>query len=443
MFRSQVTDFEYEQRANTILHELAHMWFGDLVTMRWWDDLWLNESFAEWASHWSNAHATRYTDAWATFLSVRKNWGYRQDQLSTTHPVYCEMPDVAAVEVNFDGITYAKGAAWSSSSSPTSGSSVRGRAARLLRRARLGQRHLRRPARRAQPRQRPAAARVRRPVAGDRAGQHAAAGGRRSTPTAATARSRCGRRRRRNTRCCARTGSASVCTTWTVASWCAGDRLEVDIDGARDRGAGAGRRAAPPTCCCSTTTTSPTPRSGWTSGRWRRWSSTWPGLDSPLARACAGTPPGTWCGTPSWPPATTWRWSARLPTSPTSTWSPPRCGRPPARWRCTPTRRGRRPAGSSSPPPPGGGAAAAPGSGHQLAWARAFVGAARAEADLAMLRGWLAGEDVPEGVARHRAALADGAGAGGARRGRGRRDRGRARRDRTATGERAPPRRGR
>jgi aminopeptidase N len=110
IFRSQVTDFEYEQRANTILHELRHMWFGDLVTMRWWNDLWLNESFAEWASHWCNSQATRFTDAWTTFLSVRKSWGYRQDQLSSTHPVYCEMPDLEAVEVNFDGITYAKGA---------------------------------------------------------------------------------------------------------------------------------------------------------------------------------------------------------------------------------------------------------------------------------------------------------------------------------------------
>ncbi|HZM76090.1 MAG TPA: aminopeptidase N [Candidatus Limnocylindrales bacterium] len=110
IFRSAVTDFEREQRANTITHELAHMWFGDLVTMRWWDDLWLNESFAEWASHWCSAQATRFSDAWTTFLSLRKNWGYSQDQLSSTHPVYCETPDVAAVEVNFDGITYAKGA---------------------------------------------------------------------------------------------------------------------------------------------------------------------------------------------------------------------------------------------------------------------------------------------------------------------------------------------
>ncbi|MGA8114762.1 MAG: aminopeptidase N [Actinocatenispora sp.] len=110
LFRSQVTDYEYEQRANTVLHELAHMWFGDLVTMRWWDDLWLNESFAEWASHWANARATRFSAAWTTFLALRKRWGYGQDQLPTTHPVYTDVPDVETVEVNFDGITYAKGA---------------------------------------------------------------------------------------------------------------------------------------------------------------------------------------------------------------------------------------------------------------------------------------------------------------------------------------------
>ena len=110
LFRSQATEYHLEQRANVILHEMAHMWFGDLVTMRWWEDLWLNESFAEWASHWANVEATKYTGAWTTFLSLRKNWGYRQDQLPTTHPVYTKMPDVAAVATNFDGITYAKGA---------------------------------------------------------------------------------------------------------------------------------------------------------------------------------------------------------------------------------------------------------------------------------------------------------------------------------------------
>jgi aminopeptidase N len=110
VFRSRVTDAAYENRANTILHEMAHMWFGDLVTMRWWDDLWLNESFAEWASHYANTHATRFTDAWATFANQRKAWAYRQDQLPSTHPIAADMVDLEAVYVNFDGITYAKGA---------------------------------------------------------------------------------------------------------------------------------------------------------------------------------------------------------------------------------------------------------------------------------------------------------------------------------------------
>ena len=110
VFRSRVTDAAYENRANTILHEMAHMWFGDLVTMRWWDDLWLNESFAEWASHFANTHATRFTDAWATFANQRKAWAYRQDQLPSTHPIAADMVDLEAVYVNFDGITYAKGA---------------------------------------------------------------------------------------------------------------------------------------------------------------------------------------------------------------------------------------------------------------------------------------------------------------------------------------------
>ena len=110
VFRSRVTDAAYEQRSNTILHEMAHMWFGDLVTMSWWDDLWLNESFAEWASHHANARATRYSDAWTTFSNLRKAWAYRQDQLPSTHPIAADMVDLDAVQVNFDGITYAKGA---------------------------------------------------------------------------------------------------------------------------------------------------------------------------------------------------------------------------------------------------------------------------------------------------------------------------------------------
>ena len=110
IFRSKVTDAAYEQRSNTILHELAHMWFGDLVTMRWWDDLWLNESFAEWASHYANVNATRYTEAWTTFCNLRKAWAYRQDQLPSTHPIATDMVDIETVRVNFDGITYAKGA---------------------------------------------------------------------------------------------------------------------------------------------------------------------------------------------------------------------------------------------------------------------------------------------------------------------------------------------
>jgi aminopeptidase N len=110
IFRSRVTNAAYETRANTILHEMAHMWFGDLVTMRWWDDLWLNESFAEWASHFANTHATRFTDAWATFANQRKAWAYRQDQLPSTHPIAADMVDLETVYTNFDGITYAKGA---------------------------------------------------------------------------------------------------------------------------------------------------------------------------------------------------------------------------------------------------------------------------------------------------------------------------------------------
>ncbi len=110
VFRSKVTERMYNARANTILHEMAHMWFGDFVTMSWWDDLWLNESFAEWSSYLALVEGTRFKNSWAGFNSERKNWAYRQDQLTSTHPIVADMVDIEAVNANFDGITYAKGA---------------------------------------------------------------------------------------------------------------------------------------------------------------------------------------------------------------------------------------------------------------------------------------------------------------------------------------------
>ena len=110
VFRGAATAAQHQGRANTILHEMAHMWFGDLVTMKWWDDLWLKESFADFMGAFVSAEATKFTDAWVAFANRRKAWAYLQDQLPTTHPIVADITDLEAAKLNFDGITYAKGA---------------------------------------------------------------------------------------------------------------------------------------------------------------------------------------------------------------------------------------------------------------------------------------------------------------------------------------------
>ncbi|MEU6876991.1 aminopeptidase N [Streptomyces sp. NPDC046712] len=110
IYRGKVTQAAYERRANVILHEMAHMWFGDLVTMVWWDDLWLKESFADFMGSFSLAEATRFTNSWVTFANNRKSWAYRADQLPSTHPITADIRDLEDAKLNFDGITYAKGA---------------------------------------------------------------------------------------------------------------------------------------------------------------------------------------------------------------------------------------------------------------------------------------------------------------------------------------------
>ena len=112
IFRDPPTEIQRLNRAEVVLHEMAHMWFGDLVTMRWWNDLWLNESFATYMSYLAMAHATRWADsAWSAFHARMKAWAYEQDQLPTTHPIAGDVPDTDATFLNFDGITYGKGAA--------------------------------------------------------------------------------------------------------------------------------------------------------------------------------------------------------------------------------------------------------------------------------------------------------------------------------------------
>ena len=109
VFRSRVTDRARERRAHVILHEMAHMWFGNMVTMYWWDDLWLNESFAEWTSYLALTEGTRFKNGWTSFICNGTSWAYNQDQLISTHPIAVAMPDIESVNANFDGISYAKG----------------------------------------------------------------------------------------------------------------------------------------------------------------------------------------------------------------------------------------------------------------------------------------------------------------------------------------------
>ena len=270
VFRSRVPEVSYERRAVTILHEMAHMWFGDLVTMTWWDDLWLNESFAEWASTLAAAEATRWDSAWTTFANTDKTWAYRQDQLPSTHPIAAEIHDLEDVEVNFDGITYAKGAsvlkllaAWVGRDEFLAGHPA------VLPHLRLGQHHPGRPARQARgdlgPRPQGLVGRV----AGDRGRQHAATRSSRPTTRAASRRSPWCRPRRRHGRPCARTGWPSASTTAPTPDSCAATGSS-STSPARGPTLPELVGVARPDLSWSTTTTSPTPRSGSTSGRWRR-----------------------------------------------------------------------------------------------------------------------------------------------------------------------------
>jgi aminopeptidase N len=111
LFRSTPTYDQRRQAAEILLHEMAHMWFGDLVTMKWWNDLWLNEAFASWAACWAAVGATRYRDCWAGYLASGKLEGYRVDMGPASHPIRGDVPDVSQAMANFDAISYMKGQA--------------------------------------------------------------------------------------------------------------------------------------------------------------------------------------------------------------------------------------------------------------------------------------------------------------------------------------------
>ncbi len=283
----------YEFRCSVILHEMAHMWFGDLVTMRWWDDLWLNESFAEWACYHAAVENTAFTESWTGFTNARKNWALRQDQLPSTHPIAADNYDLHAVEVNFDGITYAKGASVLKQLVAWVGlDALPGRPAAVLQGPRLRELRVHRPAHRAGEGLGPRARRVGQGVAPDQRRQHAGPGVR--------------ARRRRHVRLVRRppdrrgattprsggTGSASACTTRSAAAWsCAATSRPTSRATSRRSRSWSARSS--PTCCCSTTATSPTPRSASTSARWPPWSAASACSTTRWRGRCAGARPGT------------------------------------------------------------------------------------------------------------------------------------------------------
>ena len=283
----------YEFRCSVILHEMAHMWFGDLVTMKWWDDLWLNESFAEWACYHAAVEATEFDESWTGFTNARKNWALRQDQLPSTHPIAADNYDLQAVEVNFDGITYAKGAsvlkqlvAWVgldnflvglrayfqkhafgnsefsdllSALEESSGRELDSWAKEWLQTSGVNT----------------LTPQFEVDADGSYTSFSVLADRHRRAPDAAPAPDRHRPLRRRST------------ATWSVV------RTSRWTSRARPPRSPSSSAYASPTCCCSTTATSPTPRSASTSGRSRPWSPASPASTTPSRAPCAGARRGT------------------------------------------------------------------------------------------------------------------------------------------------------